>query len=154
MGDVISEPLDFIASNADADLAIYAKENKLLEQPGWIHFLTLAGRKNKLLQLVKQAQLRSFRTAPKYMYGFQIPKDYDEAIKFDSQNSNSKWSDSTALEMAQLMDYDTFIDKGEFHKSKVPNGFKKITMHLVYVVKHDGRFKCHLTDIPIDWINF
>ena len=36
------------------------------------------------------------------MYEFQIPKDYNETIKFDSQNSNSKWSDSTPLEMAQL----------------------------------------------------
>ena len=54
------------------------------------------------------------------------------------------------------MDYDTFIDKGEFHESKIPKGFKKITMHFVYVVKHDGRFKSrlvaggHLTDTPID----
>ena len=58
--------------------------------------------------------------------------------------------------MAQLMDYDTFIDKGEFHESKIPKGFKKITMHLVYVVIHDGRFTSrlvaggHLTDTPID----
>ena len=75
------------------------------------------------------------------MYRFQIPKDYDEAIKFDLQNINSKWSDSNALEMAQLMDYDTFIDKGEFHDSKIPKGFKKITMYLVYVMKHEKRFK-------------
>ena len=99
-GDVTSEPLSFIASDADVDLAIYAKENNLLDKPGWIHF-------RKLLRLVKQARLRSFRTASKYMYGFQIPKDYAEAIRFNLQNNNSKWSDSTTLEMAQLMDYDT-----------------------------------------------
>ena len=92
------------------------------------------------------------------MYGFQIPKDYAKAIRFDLQNNNSKWSESTALEMAQLMDYETFIDKGVFHESKIPKAFKKITMHLVYVVKHDGRFKSrlvaggHLTDTPIDSI--
>ena len=90
------------------------------------------------------------------MFGFQIPKDYAEAIRFDLQNNNSKWGESTALEMAQLMEYDTFIDKGVFHESKIPKGYKKITMHLIYVVKHDGRFKSrlvaggHLTDTPID----
>ena len=54
------------------------------------------------------------------------------------------------------MDYDAFIDRGEFHESKIQKGFKKITMYLVYAVKHDRRFNSrlvvggHLTDTPIN----
>ena len=60
-----SETLAFIASDAEVDLAIYAKENNLLDKPGWMRFRTIAGREKKLLRLVKQVRLRSFRTAPK-----------------------------------------------------------------------------------------
>jgi hypothetical protein len=54
--------------------------------------------------------------------------------------------------MTQLDDYSTFIDAGE----EVPKGYKKIRVHLVYDVKHDGRRKArlvadgHLTDIPLE----
>ena len=75
-----------------------------------------------MLRLAKQARLRSFRTASKYMYGFQIPKDYEEALELDVRNCNTKRHNSTALEMSQRMDYDTRIDKGEFREFKIPNG--------------------------------
>ena len=111
-GDVTTEPLSFIAEDAKVDLAIYAKANDLLDKPGWIRFRDIAKNEKKMLRLVKQARLRSFRTAPKYMYGFQIPKNYTEAVELDVRNGNTKWQDSTALEMSQLKDYETFIDKG------------------------------------------
>jgi hypothetical protein len=56
--------------------------------------------------------------------------------------------------MAQLDDHDTFKDYG--HSGKPPDGYKKIRVHLIFAVKHDGRHKCrlvadgHLTDVPID----
>ena len=46
------------------------------------------------------------------MYGIQVPRDYKEALLLDEQNGNTKWQDCTALEMQQLRDYQTFIDKG------------------------------------------
>jgi len=48
-GDVTSEALNFIASDAEVDLAIYAKEDNLLDKPGWIRFCKLASREKKLL---------------------------------------------------------------------------------------------------------
>ena len=90
------------------------------------------------------------------MYGFQVPRDYKEALLLDKQNGNTKWQDCTALEMQQLMDYQTFIDKGLYSQTGIPRGFKKIRVHLVYAVKHDGRHKArlvadgHLTDIPLN----
>lgn len=40
--------------------------------------------------------------------------------------------------------------------ASIPKGFKRIKVHFVYAVKHDGRYKArlvaggHLTDTPID----
>ena len=90
------------------------------------------------------------------MYGFQVPRDYKEALLLDKQNGNTKWQDCTALEMQQLKDYQTFIDKGLYSQTSIPRGFKKIMMHLVYAANHDGRHKArlvadgHLTNIPLN----
>jgi hypothetical protein len=58
-----------------------------------------------------------------------------------------------------LHEYDTFIDKGKAtirgqHVENAPEGYKKIRIHTVYDVKHDGRHKArmvaggHLTPVP------
>ena len=56
-------------------------------------------------RLIKQAKLRSFWTAPKYMYGFKIPSTYEEALAIDKENNDTKWANATALEMLQLTEY-------------------------------------------------
>ena len=74
----------------------------------------------------------------------------------DIQNRNDKWKECTQLELQQLMDYHTFQDLGDTKKVRIPEGHKKIGVHLVYAIKHDGRHKArlvangHLTDIPLD----
>jgi hypothetical protein len=106
--------------------------------------------------MVNQVKLRSYRTAPKYQYGFKVPKDYQHAVRLDEKAGNTKLQDSTKLEMAQLdnYDYNTFKDYG--HLGKSPDGYKKVRVHLVFAVKHAGRHKSrlvangHLTDVPID----
>ena len=88
------------------------------------------------------------------MFGFQIPRNYAEALKLDEKNGNTRWQDCTKLELQQLQDYKCFRDQGK--NSKVPQGYKKIRTHLIYAVKHDGRHKArmvadgHLTDIPLE----
>ena len=55
--------------------------------------------------------------------------------------------------MNKLDDYNTFINHGS---NKPPDGYKKIKVHLIFDIKHDGRHnaRCvadgHLTDIPVD----
>ena len=57
-------------SNVDADnkplVALYAKDNHLLDTPGWKTYKNLARREKKMLRLVNQAKLCSYRTAPRY----------------------------------------------------------------------------------------
>ena len=77
-------------------------------------------------------------------------------MKLDAANGDTKWRDSELLELAQIDEYDTFDDRG-MNFNPGPE-YKKITVHMVYAVKHNGRHKSrlvaggHLTDTPIDAI--
>jgi hypothetical protein len=75
-GETTTEPLSVIAANDLVTCAIYAKEHDLLDTEGWKCFRNTAKREKHFLQLVKQAKLRSYCNAPKYKFGYQIPRDY------------------------------------------------------------------------------
>ncbi|GAX11913.1 hypothetical protein FisN_UnNu034 [Fistulifera solaris] len=156
-GEVTWIPLDQFAKEAPVECAIYAKANDLLHANGWRRFRAMAKKKEKVFErLVKQAKLRSYNTAPRYKYGYEIPRNFLHAILLDERNGNTKWMDATALESDSLHEYSTFRDCGHKDKVRPPEGYKKIRVHFVYDVKHDGRHKArlvadgHLTDIPLD----
>ena len=57
---------------------------------------------------------------------------------------STKWRDAVKLELAQLDEYDVFHDKG--HKDDITtimdnlkDNYKKIRVHFVFDIKHDGR---------------
>ena len=155
-GEVTSEPLTIIGADDPVSCAIYAREHDLLGLDGWKRFARLARRDKKMLRMVNQAKLRSYRRTPKYKYGFQVPNDYNEALRLDVRNGNSRWQESINTELLQIDEYDTFHDKGHKDNTAPPDGYKKIRVHLVFDVKHDGRHKArlvadgHLTDVPVD----
>ena len=157
-GEINELPLSIVAAEDPVICALYASEKELLGLPGWKRFKSLAGRQEKLLRQVKQAKIRSYRTAPKYMYGYEVPRNYEHALTLDQQNRNTMWQDATEIEMKSLHEYNTFRDHGLKDKpgTKPPEGYKKIRVHLVFAVKHDGRHKArlvadgHLTDVPIE----
>ena len=155
-GEITSEPLSIISTDDPVTCAIYARENNLLELPGWKRFARLARRNKKMLRMVNQAKLRSYRRTPKYMYGYQVPNDYKEALRLDERNGNTRWQDSTKDELQQIDEYNTFTDMGHKDTAKSPDGYKKIRVHLIFAVKHDGRHKArlvadrHLTDVPTE----
>ena len=53
-GESTYEPLHLVAADDPVSCAIYAKENNLLEEPGWKQFKRLARRQKKLLRLTNQ----------------------------------------------------------------------------------------------------
>ena len=126
-----------IAANDPVTCAIYAKKNNLLELDGWKRFKGIAKRQKKLFRMANQAKLRSFRLAPRYKYGFEISRNFSHAKKLDFKNNNTKWQDSTKLEMEQLDEYNTFNNLGK--GSQGPKGYKKIRVHLIFDIEHDGR---------------
>jgi len=114
----------------------------------------MAKTQKKLLRLANKAKLHSFRNKPVYMYGFQVPRNHIEAMELDGMNGNSMWRDAEITELNQIDEYKSFIDKGVGFNPG--SDFKKIQVHMVYAVKHDGRHKArlvargHLTETPID----
>jgi hypothetical protein len=125
-GETTMEPLSVIAADDPVTCAIYAKEHDLLDTEGWKCFRNTARREKHFLWLVKQAKLHSYHNAPKYKFGYQIPRDYEEAMKFDELNRNDKWDQSVKAEMRQLDDYHCFIDAGIYGRDSPPSDHKKI----------------------------
>lgn len=150
-GESTYEPLHLISADDPVSCAIYAKANNLLDEPGWKKFKRLARRQKKLLRLTNQAKLHSFRTNK---FGYLVPRNHDQAMQLDDSNGNNKWAKAEDLERAQLFEYNCFKDLGK--KAPIPAGYKKIRVHFVYDVKHDGRHKArlvaggHMTEIPLD----
>jgi NAD(P)-dependent dehydrogenase (short-subunit alcohol dehydrogenase family) len=54
-------------------------------------------------------------------------------MQIDDDNGNTRWRDSEVLELSQIDEYDTFIDKGKGYDPGP--GYKRIKVHFVYAVK-------------------
>ena len=150
-GEITEEPLSKFAADDPVTCAAYAKENKLLNLPGWKRFKHIAKNQKTLNRAFNQRKMRQVRRSATYMFGFLIPRDYKHALELDKLNGNSRWYDATKLELQQIMDYHVFEDKGEAKydpKTKRiingPPGYQKIRVHLVFATKHDGRHKARL----------
>jgi hypothetical protein len=101
-GEVTSEPLHVIANDDPVTCAIYAKENGLLDTDGWKRFKSIPKRQMKFTRMVNQAKLWSYNTAPKYKNGYEIPRTYDQAMKLDENNGNTKWQDAINTKLTQI----------------------------------------------------
>ena len=154
-GEITNEPLSVIAADDPVTCALYGDENNLLDKPGWKRFKRIAKRKKKMLRMLNQAKLRSYRTSPKYKFGYELPRnnDYEHAVQLDKRNGNRLWQEATQLEMDQQKEYKTYKDLG--YHAKAPDGYNKIRVHIVWDVKHDGRHKArlvadgNLTEVPL-----
>jgi hypothetical protein len=148
------EPLHTIGADCPVVCAQYAKRNGLLGETGWRKFKKIAKSEKKMIRMINQAKLASFRRVPTYQFGYKVPKSPQDAINIDKENENTLWQDSMALEMKQLQEYRTFTNLGK--GTRPPDGYRKIRVHFVFAVKHDGRHKArlvadgHLTETPIE----
>ena len=152
-GEQTMEPLAIIAAGAPLVCAIYAKEKGLLATPSWKRFRNVAKEYNRCFRDINKANLKNF-LKPRLKYGIEIPRNYKHAIELDQRNGNTKWQDAVALKMQHMSGYNLFEDKDI--DATMPEGYKKIRVHLVYDVKHDGRHRArlvaggHLTNVPDD----
>ena len=90
-GEITFEPLSIIAADDPVTCAAYAKENDLLALEGWCRFRSLPKKAKVLARAIKQSKIRQVRRSQTYMFGYLIPRNYMEAMQFDSENKNSKW---------------------------------------------------------------
>ncbi len=151
-GEITYEPLDLIAKDDPVTCALYARENDLLSTPGWKRFRQIAKRQKVLNRMLNQTKLKSFHRSRRYKYGIELPHDYNDAMRLDKLNGITKWKEAIDYEIDCMSDYEVFKDNGQ----KVPHDHKKIRVHLVFDVKHDGRHRArlvadgHLTDVPAE----
>ena len=101
-GETTKEPLQAIAKDDPVTCAIYAKDHGLLNEPGWKQFRSIARRQKKFTRMVNQVKLRSFNVAPKYKNGFEVPKSFEQALRLDERNGNTKWQEATDLELSSI----------------------------------------------------
>ena len=78
-GESTYEPLHIIAKDDPVTCAIYAKDNNLLEEPGWKRFKQIAKRQKRMLRELNQAKLSQVRRAVKFKFGYEVPRDYKDA---------------------------------------------------------------------------
>ena len=134
-GEVTYEPLTLISKDDPITCAVYAKKHDLLDTTGWKHLKRYAKTSKRLIRAVKQSRIHQVRASARYQHGFQVPKDYNDAIRLDKENSNTHWQDAMDLELTQIHEYKDFkgTGKARFHNGKVvtPDGFQKIRVHFV-----------------------
>ena len=110
------------------------KENDLLALEAWRRFRSLAKKDKVLARAIKQSKIRQVRRSQTYMFGYLIPRNYMEAMQFDSENRNSKWYDAIKLEMESMLEYKVFKkwDKAilDIHKKVMnpPKGYHRISI--------------------------
>ena len=46
-----------------------------------------------------QSKTRQVSRSSKFMFGYLIPKSYQEALEFDKENNITKWADATRDEI-------------------------------------------------------
>ena len=148
------EELTPLFNDDPVSVSLYAMKNDLLHLDGFKRCKKYTKNTKKLARMINQARLKSYRNKPVYQYGYQVPRNHDEAVFIDERMGNTKWQDAEKLELKQLFEYDTFKDLGM--GAPIPDGYQKIPCHMVYAVKHDGRHKArmvaggHRTGTPID----
>jgi hypothetical protein len=126
-GETKYEAPDLIAKDDPIICTEYSKRNGMVDTPGWKHLKTSA--KNDTM----------IDREPFWKYGYIVPWTHAHAVEIDLHNGNTKWQDSEATEMRQLMKDDTFIDQE--NGGIVHDGFKWIRFHMIYDVKPDGQHK-------------
>ena len=102
-GEITFEPLSIISADDPVTCAVCAKENDLLALEGWHRFRSLSKKDKSLARGIKQSKIRQVRRSQTYMFGYLITRNYMEAMKFDSENKNSKWYDAIMIQFPPEM---------------------------------------------------
>jgi Reverse transcriptase (RNA-dependent DNA polymerase) len=137
----------------------YGKLHGLLNEEGWKKLKRCAHyiEQQTQLKIYKAAAFYNTRFEPSIQFGVQVPRHHNEAMQLDTKNGDTKWKDAIFTELSSIISFNAFKDRGHHTTSaKIPSGYKKITAHLVFAAKHDGRRKAqlvaggHLTDNPLE----
>ena len=110
-GEVTYEPLTLISKDDPITCAVYAKKQDLLDTTGWKHLKRYAKTSKRLIRAVKQSRIRQVRASVRYQHGFQVPKDYNDAMRLDKENGNTHWQDAMDLELTHVLRMVVFLSQ-------------------------------------------
>ena len=158
-GECTYEPISKIYQGDRFMVAEYARDHGLLEE--WDaprrKLIKAASQLDTLVRFSSNVmRIRCNRAQTTYQYGHVVPSNHNDAMRLDRINDNDRWSKSEKTEVDQLMEYEAFIDYGHRDSNVPPQGYQRITLHCVYAVKHDERYKSrmvaggHLTGTPTE----
>lgn len=115
------------------EVAEYAKNNGLIEEPAFDWWATHVLKKKKIIL----SKVKSKYWERTHKYGIRVPKNIEEAKKIDLENGDTLWMDAIRKEMA---DNRHAFDEHEGDPKELV-GFTEITGHLVFDVKLGENFR-------------
>ena len=89
-GETTYETLSSIVQDDPITCSVYAKKHGLLNTHGWRHLKKYVKTSNRLLRAAKHFEIRQVRKAMKYQFGYQVPRNYEDALRLDMENGNHK----------------------------------------------------------------
>jgi Reverse transcriptase (RNA-dependent DNA polymerase) len=129
-------PLKELKETNAVDVATYAKENRIIEEPAFAwwapHIL------KKLHRLIKLTKSRQVRRG--YKFGIRVPQTVKEALQLDKENGDTLWYDAIMKEMGNVRIAFETLPKD----SKPPPGFKHVALMMVFDIKMDFTRKARL----------
>ena len=60
--------------------------------------------------MANQAKLKSFHSTPIYKFGVIVPCNHGKAMGLKKANGNKLWREAELRELAQIYEYEAFID--------------------------------------------
>jgi Reverse transcriptase (RNA-dependent DNA polymerase) len=139
------------------DLAIYAYENKLLEEPVFSTWATRLLREHDKLKarVVSKVKSKYWRMSRKF--GVKLPKSVKQALNYDRESGNDLWRKAIEKEMINVHPafevWNGTVEQARSNKHLV--GYQYINCHMIFDVKMDNlarkaRFVAggHMTDTP------
>ena len=141
-------PMIDIKESHLVQLAEYAKLLGIGDEPAFAWLIAHALRKRDQIISSVNAQVKK-RTMK---YGIIVPTTVKEAFNLDKPNSNNYWRDAIQKEMKNVTVAFKILDS----KDRVPVGYSKLKVRLVFDIKLDLTRKArlvadgHLTPDPVD----
>ena len=137
-GEVTWEPLTALKDSTPYEVAAYAQENDLLNEPAFAHWAKhVLKKRDRYVRIARKRKLNN-----RYKYGIEVPRDVAHAIELDRKNGNTLWQDAIAKEMGSLGDHSVFklLARGE----PPPEDHQFIPMWIIFDVKMNLTRKARL----------
>ena len=86
-GEVTYETLTQMSMDDPVSCAVFGKKHNLLDKSGWKRLRRFTKTSERLIRAIKQSRLHQVRAAIWYQYGFEVSRDYKDALRIDK----AKW---------------------------------------------------------------